>query len=101
MLMNFEHGPLIEDLRNHPTDMVKRLHNLLINGANVVSDPKRKGFYELEADSMVYYIYVSPVTGTIFFLATWEKTGASALQMQNDYFPGRPAICRGRACGAI
>jgi hypothetical protein len=82
MVMNFGHEPQIEDLRNHSAEAVKRLQSLLAGVANVTPDPKRKGFYELEADSIVYYIHVSPVTGTIFFLATWENIAASSAQLQ-------------------
>jgi hypothetical protein len=27
----------------------------------------------VEEDSTIYYIYVSPVTGTIFLIATWKN----------------------------
>ena len=53
-----------------------RLQNLLVGPVKVHPDPKRAGFYELEGDASVYYIHVSPITGTIFFLATWGIVAA-------------------------
>jgi hypothetical protein len=73
MLMNFGHEPQIENLRQHSTEAVEKLQNLLAGAVDVTPDPKRKGFYELKAGSTVYYIDISPVTGTVFFLATWEN----------------------------
>lgn len=39
----------IEDLRNHPAEMVLALRRLLTGGAKVTADPKRPGFYEIES----------------------------------------------------
>jgi hypothetical protein len=61
----------IEDLRNHPVEAVNVLRDLLLNGADLVPDDKRAGFYELHHASTVYYIHISPVTGKILLLATW------------------------------
>jgi hypothetical protein len=68
----------IEDLRNHSAERVVTLRNLMAEGAGATPDPKRPGFYELESDSLVYYIYVSPVTGKILLLATWPTESALA-----------------------
>jgi hypothetical protein len=73
VLMSFGHESRIEDVRNHRADVVAKLKNLLASDVAVTPDPKRKCFYELEAGTTVYYIHVSPVTETIYFLATWEK----------------------------
>jgi hypothetical protein len=32
-----------------------------------------QNFYEVEEGLTIYYIYVSPVTGTIFLIATWKN----------------------------
>ena len=73
MRMNF--GPLleIEDLGNHHTATVIELGILLAGDVDVVADLKRKGVYEVEGGSTVYYIYVSPVSGTISLLACWTN----------------------------
>ena len=76
MMMNFPRELQIEDLRNHSAEVVMRLQNLLVGPVKVHPDPKRAGFYELEGDARVYYIHMSPITGTIFFLATWGTVAA-------------------------
>ena len=68
----------IEDIGNHPAKAVSDLRCLLAGGASKVADPKRRGFYEVESDSLVYYIHVSPVTGKILLLATWQNESVPA-----------------------
>lgn len=63
----------IEDIGNHSAGVVATLRSLLATGANAVADPKRNGFYEVESDSAVYYIHVSPTTGKVLLLATWQN----------------------------
>lgn len=73
MRMNF--GPLLEikDLGNHHAATVISLGILLAGTVTVMRDPKRKNVYEVEGGSTVYYIYVSPVSGTISLLACWTN----------------------------
>jgi hypothetical protein len=68
----------IEDLGNHSTETVAALRSLLARGASTVADPKRTGFYEIESELVVYYIHVSPVTGNVLLLATWQIEAVSA-----------------------
>jgi len=72
----------IEDVGNHPARALADLRCLLAGGATTTADPKRRGFYEIESDSTVYYIHVSPVSGKILLLATWQNesvpTGGAA-----------------------
>jgi hypothetical protein len=70
----------IEDLGNHPTEAVAALRSLLAGGASTIADPKRSGFYEIESEAVVYYIHVSPVTGKVLLLATWQNEPISAGQ---------------------
>jgi hypothetical protein len=77
MRMNFGEVLTIEDLGNHSAATVVSLGILLAGTVKVTPDTKRKHFYEFEAGGTVYYIHVSPVTGTIFLLATWENLAAS------------------------
>lgn len=81
MLMNFGEVLNIEDLGNHSAATVISLGILLAGTVNVRPDPKRKRLYEIDGDRTVYYVYVSPVTGTIFFLASWENCAASRSQV--------------------
>jgi hypothetical protein len=80
MRLNF--GPVleIEDLGHHPVGTVLTLGILLSGPVDVTPDPKRKGFYEVEGGSTVYYIYVSPVSGTISLLAVWMNGVRPMLQ---------------------
>lgn len=71
MVMRVENGRKIEGLGRHSAESISRLQQLLAGGARVIPDPKRPDFYEVESGAEVYYIYVSPVTGTILLLATW------------------------------
>jgi hypothetical protein len=76
MRMNFGEVLTIEDLGNHSAGTVIGLGILLAGTVNVTPDSKRKNSYEVEGGSTVYYVHVSPVSGTIFFLAAWEKPTA-------------------------
>jgi hypothetical protein len=77
MRMNFGEVLEIEDLGNHSAATVIGLGILLARTVNATPDPKRKSFYEIDRGPTVYYIYLSPSSGTIFLLATWEKLPAS------------------------
>jgi hypothetical protein len=78
--MNFGEVLTIEDLGNHSVATVIELGILLAGTVNVTPDLKRRNFYEVEHGSTVYYIHVSSVSGTIYFLATWKKHTASRTQ---------------------
>lgn len=78
MVANLSGNAQIEDLGNHSTETVAALRGLLAGGANTIADPKRNGFYEIESDSAVYYIHVSPVTGKVLLLATWQNDAVPA-----------------------
>ena len=78
MVANLRGNIQIEDVGNHPKKAVTDLRCLLAQGASTVADPKRNGFYEVESESTVYYIHVSPVTGKILLLATWQNEGVAA-----------------------
>jgi len=76
MLTTWNNEIEIEDLRNHPPEMVATLRKFLAGGARIAPDPKREGFYEVESGALSYYIHVSPVSGKILLLATWPSNGA-------------------------
>lgn len=63
----------VRDLRQHSPEIVRTVHALLASGTCLKADPKRPSFYELSNETDVFYIYVSPVDGTIELLATWAK----------------------------
>jgi hypothetical protein len=81
MVMSLERDIQIEDLRNHPRELVMNLQKLLASGANVTPASKRPGYFEVESGARVYYINISPNTGKILLLATWpidEETAKTA-----------------------
>jgi len=78
MVANLRKTVEIEDLGNHPRQAVADLRCLLTRGASKVADPKRHNFYEIESDSLIYYIHESPVTGKILLLATWLNENVPA-----------------------
>jgi hypothetical protein len=78
MVMRWAREIKIEDLRNHPTELIVTLRKLLAGGAKVTPDPKRTGFYEVESGTVVYYIFASPTMDKILLLATWPKETAIA-----------------------
>jgi len=63
----------IENPRHHPPETVLALRDVLSGGATVVPDPKRRGFYEVQSDTLTYYVHISPVSGNILLLATWPN----------------------------
>jgi hypothetical protein len=80
--MNFGEVLKVKDLGNHSAATVIELGILVAGTVNVTPDPKRKGFYEIEDGSTVYYFHVSPASGHIFLLATWENLAAAQAEPQ-------------------
>ncbi len=76
--MLYGQGVQIEDMRNHPAELIVSLRQLLADGAAITPDPKRHGFYEVESDSTVYYICDSRTSGKILLLATWPAESVLA-----------------------
>ena len=66
----------IEDLRNHGPEAAMTLRCLLTCGAKILPDSKRGGFYEVENESTVYYIYAPTRYGKVLLLATWPSKSA-------------------------
>ena len=69
--------PVTDDLARVVADYLARPGLSLLGEADAavewIADPKRNGFYEIESDAVVYYIHVSPVTGKVLLLATWQN----------------------------
>lgn len=78
MVLRLNPSPKIENLRNHPADMVEKLRALLAAGAEAEADPRRKDFYELQNGCRVFYIHISPSSGRVWLLATWRKDAAES-----------------------
>jgi hypothetical protein len=85
----------IEDLRNHPAELITSLRNLLAGDAKILPDQKRDGFYEVEDRARTYYIHVSPVTGKILLLAAWPNEDARPDETQCPESDARGISLRG------
>ena len=66
----------IEDLRDHPTELVEQLCHLLASGAPAVPDPKHPQLYEIKSETQVFYVHISPLTGKVLLVATWPTEPA-------------------------
>lgn len=92
MKLRLERAPIIDNLRNHPAEMVEKLRALLVAGAPANPDPHRRDFYEVENCSKVYYIHLSPLSGKVMFLAAWDKDGCDET-IHEDLSPEMLACC--------
>ena len=62
----------IDNVRNYPPEVVEKLRALLAAGAEVMPDPHRKNFYDVENCTRTFYIHVGP-GGRVWLLASWLK----------------------------
>ena len=65
--------PLLEDLRNHSPEQLGELRLLLNVGAPSRPDPRRPGFFEVDGDSSVFYIFKYPTGTKVLLLGVWER----------------------------
>jgi hypothetical protein len=70
-LEQYQQG-LIHNRQNYPPDIIGRLEKLLAEGVSARQDPNRRDFYDIENADRVFFIYLSPVTGSVTLLATWR-----------------------------
>ena len=87
MVIRINGTPQIEDLRNHPKEIIEKLSALLVNGAKAKVDGHRKFFYEVENCTQVFYVHVSPLNGKVSLLATWTKDSAPAALDMSTHRP--------------
>jgi hypothetical protein len=65
--------PLLEDLRNHTLEQLAELRLLLSSGAPSRPDPRRPGFFEVDGDSNVFYIFKYPSGTKVLLLGVWDR----------------------------
>jgi len=65
--------PLLEDLRNHTPDQMAELRLLLTSGAPSRPDPRRPGFYELDGENSVFYVFKYPTGTKVLLLGVWAR----------------------------
>jgi hypothetical protein len=64
---------ILEDLRSHAPEQLAELRELLAVGAPARPDPRRPGFYEVDGEAQVYYVFVYPAGCKVMLLGVWEK----------------------------
>lgn len=78
MVLQLVTTPKMEALHSYPTGTIERLGQLLALGAPARPDPKRESFFEVESDSEVFYVHISPVSGRVLLIGTWAKLATPA-----------------------
>ncbi len=73
--MRWERDMQIEDLRDHPRELIAELGDLLASGVPAIPDPKHPELYEIKSDAQVFYVHISPVTVKVSLVATWPSEG--------------------------
>lgn len=80
MVLRLSQNLDIDNLRAYPADTVEELRRLLAAGVPAHTDPHRDNFYELENNSRVFYIHISPHGQKVLLLATWPKPTPAATE---------------------
>ena len=78
MVIRLDQKTAIDNPQHYSPEIVEKLRALLANGTEVIPDSHRKDFYEVANGSRAFYIHISPVSGTVFLLATWHKPAPRA-----------------------
>ena len=65
--------PVLEDLRNHTPEQMAELRLLLHSGAPSRPDPRRPGFFEVQGDSNVFYVFKYPSGTKVLLVGVWER----------------------------
>jgi hypothetical protein len=79
MTIHSKQPPILEDLRNHTPEQLGEVRVLLSAGAPMRPDPRRPGFFELDGDSNVFYIFKYPSGTKILLLGVWERDRVAEL----------------------
>jgi hypothetical protein len=78
MVMRWEHGVHIQDIRNHPPELLRGLESLLLKGASLIPDARHPGFFEVQDDTQVYYVHIVPNSRKVLLLASWAQAELAA-----------------------
>lgn len=65
--------PVVEDLRTHAPEHLAELRLLLTAGVPGRPDPRRPGFYEVDGEANVYYIFRYPSGHKVLLIAVWQR----------------------------
>src|SRR5882762_8798555 len=74
MTINFtKKPPLLEDLRSHTPEQIAELRLLLNSGAPSRPDPRRPGFFEVDGEENVFYVFRYPTGTKVLLVGVWER----------------------------
>jgi hypothetical protein len=65
--------PILEDLRSHTPEQLGELRVLLASGAPSRPDPRRPGFFELDGEENVFYVFRYPSGSKVLLVGVWER----------------------------
>ena len=71
MMLQLKQGASVENPRQYESEAIKQLRQLLESGTPAQRDPQRKNLYEIDSSNEIFYIYMSPISGTVVLLAKW------------------------------
>jgi hypothetical protein len=72
MVLQITGNPTIDNIHRYPQEIVDKLRGLLHTGAVAYPDRNRKGFYDVENGTRIFYVHLSP-SGKVLLLASWLK----------------------------
>ena len=73
MNINTKQPPVLEDLRSHTPEQLGELRVLLTSGAPSRPDPRRPGFFELDGEENVFYVFKYPSGTKVLLVGVWER----------------------------
>ncbi len=73
MNINTKQPPVLEDLRSHTPEQLGELRVLLASGAVSRPDPRRPGFFELDGEDNVFYVFKYPSGTKVLLVGVWER----------------------------
>jgi len=65
--------PLLEDLRSHTPEQLAELRLLLGSSAPTRPDPRRPGFFEVDGEENVFYVFRYPSGEKVLLLGVWAR----------------------------
>ena len=71
--------PLLEDLRSHTPEQIAELRLLLLSGAPSRPDLRRPGFFELDGEENVFYVFKYPTGTKVLLVGVWERDRVAEL----------------------
>jgi hypothetical protein len=73
--------PILEDLRSHTPEQLAELRLMLSAGITGRPDVRRPGFFELDGNDSVYYIFRYPTGHKVLLVAAWERQSDPVAEM--------------------